>query len=185
MKLIKPEKTTNWILLGIPLIFILGSIFHFLYELTGKLNLVALIAPINESIWEHTKLALVPMFCWWLLWYLLRGKKLNINKNNWFVASFTATIAVPILIVLFYYTYTGGFNIHSLAVDITSFFVSVAVAQLLGLYIYKHGNFTNTAYTGIIILIILLASIYIMLTLNPPHLPLFMDNNSGLYGLPK
>lgn len=185
MKSIKADKTTRWILLGIPLIFILGSIFHFLYELTGKLTLVAFFAPINESIWEHTKLALVPMLCWWLLWYLIRGKKLGVNRNNWFMAAFIATISVPILIVLFYYTYTGGFNIHSLAVDITSFFVSVAVAQLLGLYIYKHGNFTNTAYTGIIILLILLASIYIMLTLNPPHLPLFMDNNSGLYGLPK
>lgn len=181
----KTNKTTYWTLLGIPIIFILGSIFHFLYELTGKLNFVALIAPINESIWEHTKLALFPMLCWWLLWYLVRGKKLGVNGNNWFVAAFVATISVPILIILFYYTYTGGFNIHSLAMDITSFFISVTAAQLFGLYVYKHGNFTDTAYTVVIILIVLLILMYITLTLNPPHLPLFMDNTSGLYGLPR
>lgn len=185
MKSIKTNKTTKWILLGIPFIFILGSIFHFLYELTGKITLVAFFAPINESIWEHTKLALVPMLCWWLLWYLIRGKKLGVNRNNWFVAAFLSTISVPILIILFYYTYTGAFNIHSLTIDITSFFVSITAAHLLGLHIYKQGNFSNTSYTGIIILLTLLTLMYIMLTLNPPHLPLFMDNNSGLYGLPK
>lgn len=185
MNSIKTDKSTQWTLLGIPIIFILGSIFHFLYELTGKLNLVAFIAPINESIWEHTKLALLPMLCWWILWYLIGGKKLGINRNNWFVATFLATISVPVLITMFYYTYTGGFNIHSLAIDITSFFISVALAQLLGLYVYKHSNFTDKAYVKVIILIVLLMLMYIIFTLNPPHLPLFMDNNSGLYGLPR
>ena len=50
--------------LGIPVIFIIGTVFHFIYELTGSLFAVGHFAPVNESIFEHMKLALVPTALW-------------------------------------------------------------------------------------------------------------------------
>lgn len=185
MKLMKKEKSTPWILLGIPVLFLIGSVFHFIYELSGSLAIVGSIAPINESIWEHTKLALLPMILWWILWYLIAGRKTGVNRNNWFVAALCATVTVPVLIIMFYYTYSGGFNIHSLAMDISSFFLCVTAGQLFGLHVYKYGHFSNKAFIVSIVLMVLLLLMYIALTFNTPHLPIFMDNNSGVYGLPK
>ena len=48
----KPEK---WILLGIPLLFSIGSILHFAYDFLMKIPLAGIFAPVNESIWEHEK----------------------------------------------------------------------------------------------------------------------------------
>lgn len=179
------KKSTAWILLGIPVIFILGSVFHFIYELSGNLAIIGSIAPINESIWEHTKLALIPMLSWWLLWYFFYGKKVGINRNNWFVATIASTLTVPVLIIMFYYTYSGAFNIHSLAMDITSFFLCVTIGQLFGLHVYKYGDFSDKAYIISILLMILVVIFYGFITFNTPHLPLFIDSNSGLYGIPK
>lgn len=185
MKLLKKEKSTKWILLGIPCIYLLGTVFHFIYELTGNLAIVGSIAPVNESIWEHTKLALIPMLCWWVIWYWVKGKKLGINRNNWIVGSITATISVSILILMFYYTYASGLNIHSLAVDISSFFICIVLGQFIGLHVYTYGNFSNRAFIVFIVIIILFILMYILFTFYTPHLPMFIDGNSGQYGIPK
>jgi hypothetical protein len=56
----------KYVYLGILFISLLGSLIHFLYDLSGKSLLVGLIAPINESVWEHLKLPLVPtLLCGW------------------------------------------------------------------------------------------------------------------------
>lgn len=185
MKSVKKKKYFSWILLGIPVLFIVGAAFHFIYELSGSLAIVGSIAPVNESIWEHTKLALVPMLCWWLLWYAIKGKEYEINRNNWFVATLVATVTVPVLIIMFYYTYSGAFNIYSLAVDMTSFFLCISIGQFFGLHVYKYGHFSNKAFIIATILMVLLVLMYICLTFYTPHYPLFMDNNNGLYGLPR
>ena len=49
LKRIKPETYT---LIGILVLFVVGSLFHFLYSLTGECFIVGLFVPINESIFE-------------------------------------------------------------------------------------------------------------------------------------
>ena len=55
LKRIKPETYT---LIGILVLFVVSSLFHFLYSLTGECFIVGLFVPINESIFEHTKMVL-------------------------------------------------------------------------------------------------------------------------------
>ncbi len=43
-------------------ITILGSVLHFTYEWTGQNKFVAYFAAVNESTWEHIKLALSSIF---------------------------------------------------------------------------------------------------------------------------
>jgi len=42
----------NWILLGIPVLSIVGALIHFVYEWSGNLTVVGIFAPTNESVWE-------------------------------------------------------------------------------------------------------------------------------------
>lgn len=55
------SQAKKWILTGIPILFLTGSLLHFAYELSGKNILIALIAPVNESVWEHSKMVLWPV----------------------------------------------------------------------------------------------------------------------------
>lgn len=185
MNLFKKSKSTKWILLGIPCLFILGTVFHFIYKLSGNSAIVGCFAPVNESVWEHTKLSILPMLGWWIIWYWVKGKKLSINRNNWIVAAIIATFSVPTLIIMFYFTYAAGLNIHYLAVDISSYFICIALSQLIGLHVYSYGNFSNKALICFILLILLFLLMYILFTFYTPHLPMFLDNSNGIYGIPK
>ncbi|MFX0202676.1 MAG: DUF6512 family protein, partial [Candidatus Hodarchaeota archaeon] len=50
----------RWELVGFIVIFIIGSMLHFVFELFNKWSPIGLIAAVNESVWEHLKLAFWP-----------------------------------------------------------------------------------------------------------------------------
>ena len=66
------SQESKWILYSVPFLFIIGSLFHFAYEFTGKNIIVGFFTPINESIWEHIKLILTPLLLWWILFFWSR-----------------------------------------------------------------------------------------------------------------
>ncbi len=56
------DKIKLFIALGAILTIVIGAINHFVYVWTGNNAFVGLLVATNESIWEHIKLALLPMF---------------------------------------------------------------------------------------------------------------------------
>ena len=52
------KSLTHWQIAGFFFVSVVGTLLHFLFEWRGESRLVALIAPVNESIWEHMKLVL-------------------------------------------------------------------------------------------------------------------------------
>lgn len=46
--------------IGILFTMILGSLSHFFYGWSGDFFLVGLFSPVNESVWEHLKSAVLP-----------------------------------------------------------------------------------------------------------------------------
>ena len=118
-----PKKWTLW---GIPAIFAIGSGMHFLYDLLGKNPAVGAIAPVNESIWEHIKLALLPVILWWTLYYLLAGEKHGLDSRRWFAGALTATIVSSIAIPAMYYFYHGAIGKEWMWMDILIFLIAIA-----------------------------------------------------------
>lgn len=47
-------------LLGFALIVLLGTALHYTYALSGECWLVGVFSAMNESVWEHLKLAVWP-----------------------------------------------------------------------------------------------------------------------------
>jgi hypothetical protein len=130
----------SWILLGIPVIFIVGSLMHFVYEWSGNSVIAGIFTPVNESVWEHLKMSFWPMLIWWIIGYFILSKKDLISISNWFVSCATALLVSPVIIVSFYYTYTEAFGIDSLILSIFSLLLGIAAAQALALHIYKYAN---------------------------------------------
>ena len=88
-----------WI--GFIVISIVGTLLHFLYEISGHNKVVAIFAAVNESTWEHIKIALTPTF----LWSLLDGFKYGTNPNYFIAKSASLLIIVFLIPIIFYSSY--------------------------------------------------------------------------------
>lgn len=177
-KLSPPEK---WIVIGIPILLIIGTGIHFMYDIFGESPIAGLFAPVNESVWEHSKMVLWPMILWWWLYDCFRGRQYNINKKKWFTSAFLALLTSLIAIPMLYYFYTEAFGVELLWVDILILLLSVFLGQLMGLHVYRYGKGQNAGLAKALILGIVL--LYILFTFYPPRLPLFRDSVSGGYGI--
>lgn len=180
----KKEIKRN-ILISIPLLFIIAFPLHFSYDLTGNLKIIAIFVPVNESIWEHTKLATVPALIWWIVSYTILKKKFDINLTKWVFSTSIAIVLMPLIIISFYYTYTGALGISYLMLDIFSLLFALIVGQSLALHIYNNIS-TKSIWKHIgIIIVVLLVVLTIIFTFNTPQLPMFKDGPTGAYGILK
>lgn len=106
--------------------FILGSICHFLYEFSDYNPFLALIVPVNESVWEHLKLVFFPVLFLTIAEYSLRRP----NPSMLFASRFVGVIfAMAAITVLFYlYTFIAGRSI--LLLDILIYFTGICLCYI-------------------------------------------------------
>lgn len=141
-------KLTYWEFLGILVIVGLGIFLHYAYELSDYNQFVALVAPINESIWEHLKMPFYGMLGFALVEYIFVGKE---AKNFIFAKAFSSILAAFLVVVL-YYGYTSFLD-HQLYLDIIIFVVAIIIAQLFSYALIKSKLFfRGINYIGLIIL---------------------------------
>ncbi|MBE6049738.1 MAG: hypothetical protein E7214_03515 [Clostridium sp.] len=180
----KTKKTiNNYILLGIPFIFILSALFHFMFEATGKPTISAVFFPVNESIFEHLKLVLYPSILYFLVSFFLLKKDYKISFKRWFIA-LCSSVILSILTVLFgYYVFKYAFNIDSLIWHISILLIGTILGQLLAVHVYNKSHNTSKQFVIALLVLILLIIIFTWVTFNPPKLPLFLDYTKNIYGI--
>ena len=69
----------NFLIINILIISVLGTISHFLYDISGHNKFVGLFTAVNESTWEHIKIALTPTILFIIGSYIKYNKKELIN----------------------------------------------------------------------------------------------------------
>mgnify|MGYP003302042844 CR=1 FL=1 len=171
------------VLLAIPILFILGTPIHFLYDLTGNRTIIGAIVPVNESIFEHFKLATLPLILWWTISYYILKKKIDIDFRKWFFCTSISVLMIPIVIAMFYYTYTGALGISSIVLDIFSLFLALVVGQCLALHLYNNINITNEKFYIGVLIVFLIIICTVVFTFYTPQLPIFKDSLTGTYGI--
>ncbi|MDO5292560.1 MAG: DUF6512 family protein [bacterium] len=179
MRALKREE--RWIVLGIPVLFLAGCLFHFLYDITGRFAVIAAIAPVNESVWEHEKLMVVPIILWWVIYYVVSPRMGRRNIRKWMAATVVALIGALLLMPMIYYFYTEALEFNSVIIDIIILLICLVWAQLLGLHIYQHGR-GIPVWISILILCSIIFGM-ILATFYPPHIAIFRDSLSGGYGI--
>ncbi len=182
-KLTAKSLAKNWILWGIPVLFIAGSLMHFVYEWSGNSTIAGIFAPANESVWEHLKLTFWPMLIWWFVGYFIICKRNEMSAAQWFVPCAVSIVVCPLVIVSFYYTYTGSLGIQSLILDIFSLLLGLAAGQGLALHVYTYAKFKAISFYIAIAILILIAIAFTVFTFAPPQIPLFKDPLTGNYGI--
>ncbi|MGE5379465.1 MAG: DUF6512 family protein [Methylocystaceae bacterium] len=170
----------KWEIAGVIIIIAMGVMLHFIYDWSGGFKPLALVAAVNESTWEHLKLAFWPALLWAGLEYAVLGFRLP----NLLVAktvSFYCTLAFIVLLVNIYTAILGR---HLLPVDISIFCLAVALGQLVSFLVLEHRSFCVTANLFSLCLLVLILSAFSVFTFYPPDLPLFIDPKTGLKGIP-
>ncbi len=163
------------------IIFIIGFMFHYLYPLSNNCFLTGLFTPVNESIFEHLKLILYPTLIWWILFYIFKKNKYDINIDSWFLSSLISVIISLIILPSIYYLFKCGFNIENSYLNISIMYITILFSQLISLIIYNIKIKINILI--IIILISLIIIVFTYLTIYPPKLPFFQDPLTNTYGI--
>lgn len=182
-KLKKGISPASWILIGIPVLCIISSLMHFVYDWSGKLIIIGIIAPVNESVWEHLKMAFLPTLLWWLAGYFVLGKREAISVPKWLFSCSVAAVICPLTIISIFYSYRGAFGIESLILDVLSLYIGIAFAQGLASHIYQKARMGAIWGCLAALALIVIAAAFVFYTFYPPHIPLFLDSPTGTYGI--
>ena len=168
----------KWEAFGIVFVFLIGALLHFVFEWSGESKLVGLFASVNESVWEHFKQGFWPMCLYAAIEYKFLG------VNYFFAAKAVAVYLIPIITGTVFYGYTAVVGHEILLVDISIFLIAIIIGQFVSYRLMISEKLPRYSNGIGFVFIVLLASILILFTLFPPHLPIFLDGNTGTYGIP-
>lgn len=168
-------------ILGIVFILVFGSLLHFTFNWLNWVWPVGAFSAVNESTWEHLKLAVVPA----IVWAILESKVFKLKVNNFLFAKAAGTYLMPILIVVLFYLYKAILGYNLLVFDISTFVIAVIIGQIASYKIMLHREFSGKLDIIWILLLMVLFLAFVIFTFYPPHKFLFQDPVSGLYGVIK
>ena len=139
---------------------------------------MAIFSAVNESTWEHIKLALSGIFVctlvdvWWL------GE----NPNYWFAKSMSFLVPVLVIPVLFY-GYRAVLKVKScLPIDITIFFIASFASSAAFVGMLELAPMGEACEIASMIISVIVLTMYLSLTRFPLHNFLFRDPITGKYG---
>lgn len=157
-------------IIGIFFILIIGTLWHFVYDWSGKNDLLGFFFPINESTWEHMKLIFFPM----LIYSVYMNKKIKEEYPCVTSSLLFGALSGTFLIPVFYYTYSGILGNNFLPLDIATFAASVILAFIA---VYKLTlSCKLSSYTTLLkLLTVLLAAAFLIFTYHPPDIGLFFN----------
>ena len=160
---------------------VVGSAFHFLFEMAGRWPPLALIAAVNESIWEHLKLAFWPG----LFWAGFAPLPTGLRRRDLLTVKGPSLLVTAFLIVVVFTTYTAILGRNLLALDIGTFVLAILIGQALSVALLAGGAFRRSSLmrAGLWLLGLQILA-YSLFTFLPPDHWLFIDENSGLRGIP-
>lgn len=163
-------KNTAYFIISWIIAVILGTLLHFAYDVSNNNLFIGLFAPVNESVWEHLKLVVVPIILFTIITFVIK-------KEDIFLSSALAIILSSSFILFIHYLFKN-LGIKNMTVDILSYIIAMFIA----FYYISVTNFKNTKTIGIILLTLILL-ILPLFTLKPPKLQLFLDETTNTYGI--
>ncbi len=160
----------SYIIWGIILVSILGTLGHFIYQWSGENPFIGLFFSTNESTWEHMKLFFFPM----IIYSYFMNKSLKPQYPSVTSALFFGVFSGTVLIPIIFYTYSGilGFNLTFL--DISTFYVSVIIA-FISVYNLTLSQRVEKYRTLLLTLLVIFFLAFLVFTMFPPNLGIFIS----------
>ena len=103
------------------------------------------------------------------------------NKSINYVCNKTKGLIIALsFIIVFFYTYTGVIGTNYAFLDISSFFIATLLGQI---YAYIKNKSNCPCNISFLVILFLLLFSFIFFTFFPPHIGLFKDPVTNLYGI--
>jgi len=168
-----------WEAAGAVFIILAGSALHFVFVWSEKQRPIAWLAAVNESTWEHFKLAFWPA----LLFALVELPFLKKRTGNFWTAKAAGLWAMPVVIGAVFYAYRAVLGRHFLWADILLFVVAVCAGQAASVRILTAPPQPRTRRRLAYFALVLLFLAFALFTYFPPKIFLFADPRNGGYGI--
>jgi hypothetical protein len=165
-------------LFGFFFIMTFGTLSHFFYEWSGHNKIFAIFFAVNESTWEHIKLAMGPTF----LLMLIEIPFLELN-NNFLLAKLVSLITIILFIPTFFYTYRAILKRNIFALNILEFVLAIALSQTLSYIVFNATPVSPIICYMSLILIDVILIFYLTFTYFPPKNFIFKDPINNKYGI--
>lgn len=187
MKIKQSEQATRlflrWEIWGIIFIVLIGGLLHFTFDISGRWLPLGIFSAVNESVWEHLKLAFWPAVFWTIIEYLFFRRNNSDIHSGFFVAKAIGAYLMPVIIVVIFYSYTTFTGDSILIVDLSSFVIAVIIGQVVSYRLWcAFRYFRKYNWLGLVMLVVG-ASLFAMFTFFPPEVSLFRDPPSGGFGI--
>ncbi|MEG2348637.1 MAG: DUF6512 family protein [Clostridia bacterium] len=166
-------------IVGFFIISILGTLLHFVFQFSGYNIFIGIFSAINESVWEHLKIAIVPV----ILWTLFEFSKYKYRWDNLWTSLFVKIITIMISITFGFYFYKFIFSGHNVVIDILLFYISILFGQITGYFvsIRKKVNINIEEISKLFVIFIFM--LFIFFTFFPPKVGLFKDESTNTFGI--
>ena len=151
-------------------VFVLGTLAHFVYDWSRQNSFIGLLTPVNESTWEHMKLLFFPMLIIGTAVWLYLRKDFPCIGFSLLAGLLASTALIPVL----FYTYQGILGFTVMAVDIAIFYISVIAAFFIA---YKNACQCPSKNKKVLLVLItvLTAFAFFWFTYHPPALGIFAN----------
>lgn len=167
-----------WEIAGFVFVSAMAVLFHFLYEFSSNQAWVGVFTATNESVFEHTKLLFYPYIIYSIIEYFFIGK----GHQGFLSVKALSAILLPIVVIVFFYTYTGVWGEQSMIVDIASTFVYALSSFILSFCMLRQGVKPIVWTIPVLLLFIMLTTWW---SFSPPKIQLFYDTMNHFYGMPQ
>lgn len=160
---------------GFVFIVLAGSLLHFVFEWSGSRTWVALFAAVNESTWEHLKLAFYPA----VLFSIVEFPFFKDMTKNFLVAKTVSFYVMPISIIILFYGYMLVLKEDSLFWDILTFILAIAAGQFVSYRILISRKLPELIQKASVVFLVLISLSFLLFTYFPLHNFLFKDPITG------
>lgn len=151
------------------------------YRWSGGAVWAALLASVNHSAWELTKLLLVPFALWAVILFLADRPPIK----RYTVAQAAGLTASAAGMLLFCHVLSCIMGDCTPVAALLAVFVFSTAGHWLAVKIYQSKRRLVGWFTVALFLLILLVVMVLSFTVNPPQIRLFLDPITNTYGIPQ
>lgn len=188
MKTSSSKETTSffrWEMWGILFIVLFGSFLHFTFEFSGGWSPLGIISAVNESVWEHLKLAFCPVVIWTIIEFFFVRRPAKDTSPNFILAKAIGAYIMPLVIVVIFYSYTAFTGDSILAVDLSSFVIAVVIGQIVSYKLWRSLRLSRVFNSLGLVMLVIGVLLFAIFTFYPPEAGIFQDPVTGGYGIVK
>jgi len=177
MSLDQMVAVSGWMI--VPLV-LLGGLLHFVFDWTGHHRVAAVFGAVNESYWEHVKIAVWPVLLLQMVLFAAGG-----HRHAAFVPAATVALySIPVGMVGLVFLYKAVTGRNVLWLDLLVFAAVIVLAQVIFVQFVQHLEATGTMVALAVAYLLGLVVAFLRFTIHPPREPdVFIDPITGGYGL--